>query len=102
MRLSTWIFGVPVALAAVWIALANRAPVILSLDPFSQESPAISVEMPLYLLLFAAVLIGVLLGGLAIGFRRAARRGAELAEAASARAATLLPQRLRKPKSPPG
>ncbi|HJW39865.1 MAG TPA: LapA family protein [Rhizomicrobium sp.] len=101
MRLTTWIFGIPLALVAVWIALANRAPVIVSLDPFSQDSPAISLEMPLYLLLFAAVLIGVLLGGFAIGFRRVARRGAELADAASVRAATLLPQRLRKPKSPP-
>ncbi len=102
MRLTTWIVGVPVALVAVWLALANRAPVILSLDPFSQESPAIALQMPLYLLLFAAVLVGVLLGGLAIGFRRAARRGAELAQIASARAATLLPSRLRKTKTPPG
>lgn len=102
MRLTTWILGIPIAAVAVWIALANRAPVVLSLDPFSQESPAISLRMPLYLLLFAAVLVGVLLGGAAIGFRRAARRGAELAETASARAAALLPSRLRKTKTPPG
>ncbi len=102
MRLTTWILGIPIAAVAVWIALANRAPVVLSLDPFSQESPAISLRMPLYLLLFAAVLVGVLLGCAAIGFRRAARRGAELAETASARAAALLPSRLRKTKTPPG
>ena len=102
MRLTTLIVGVPVAIAAVWIALANRAPVILSLDPFSQDSPAISLQMPLYLLLFAAVLVGVLLCGLAIGFRRLARQGAEFAQTASARAGALLPPRLRKTKTPPG
>jgi len=102
MRLTTWIVGVPIAMIAVWLALANRAPVVLSLDPFSQESPALSLQMPLYLLLFATVLIGVLLGGAAIGFRRAARRGAELAETASAKAVALLPPRLRKTKTPPG
>ena len=102
MRLTTWIVGMPVALVAVWLALANRAPVILSLDPFSPDAPALSLQMPLNLLLFGAVLVGVLLGGLAIGFRSVARRGAELAETASSRAAALLPSRLRKPKTPPG
>jgi hypothetical protein len=101
MRLVTWIVGLPVALAAIWIALANRHPVVLSFDPFSQESPALTVQMPLYLLLFAAVLLGVLLGGLAIGLRRMTKRTAELAGAASDKAVALLPAGLRKSKSEP-
>lgn len=101
MRLTTWIIAIPAALAAIWIALANRHAVVLSLDPFSQDAPALTVQMPLYLLLFLAVLAGVLLGGFAIGFRRVARRGAELADAATAKASSLLPARLRKSKSPP-
>ena len=101
MRFTTWIIGVPVALVAIWIALANRLPVVLSLDPFSQSAPAMTVQMPLYLLLFAAVLAGVLLGGFAIGFRRVARRSSELVDAASQRAANLLPARLRRTKTPP-
>jgi uncharacterized integral membrane protein len=102
MRLTTWIVGLPVALGAIWIALANRHGVVLSLDPFSQDAPALTVQMPLYLLLFLAVLAGVLLGGFAIGFRRVARRSAELADAATTRAKTLLPARLRGIKTPPG
>src|SRR5258707_15632019 len=102
MRLTTWIVGIPVALAAIWIAVANRRAVVLSLGPFSQDAPALTVQMPLFLLLFLAVLAGVLLGGFAIGFRRVARRGAELADAASAKASSLLPAALRKPKTPPG
>ncbi|SRR6266481_3293530 len=102
MRLTTWIVGIPVVLAAIWIALANRHTVLLSFDPFSQDAPALTVQMPLYLLLFAAILAGVLLGGFAIGFGRVARCGAALADAATARAAALLPAALRKPKAPPG
>jgi uncharacterized integral membrane protein len=102
MRLTTWILATPVALLAIWIALANRRPVLFSLDPFSQSTPSLTVQMPLYLLLFVAVLAGVLLGGFAIGFRRAARRGAELADIATEKAANLLPARLRKTKTPPG
>ncbi|HEY4940902.1 MAG TPA: hypothetical protein VII56_05700 [Rhizomicrobium sp.] len=102
MRLTTWIVGLPVALAAIWIALANRHDVVLSLDPFSQEAPALTLQMPLYLLLFLSILLGVLLGGFAIGFRRVARRGAELADAATSKAKTLLPARLGGTKTPPG
>ncbi len=101
MRLTTWIVGIPVALAAIWIALANRHAVVLSLDPFSQDAPALTLQMPLYLLLFLAVLAGVLLGGFAIGFRRVARRSAELADSAAAKAKSLLPTRLGGTKTPP-
>jgi hypothetical protein len=101
VRISTLIVAIPAALAAVWIAVANRGPVTLSLDPFAAAQPALAVEMPLYLLLFLCVLLGVLLAGLAVALRHAARRSAEIAGAAQARAAALLPSALRKPKTPP-
>jgi hypothetical protein len=102
MRLTTWIIATPVAVLAIWIALANRQPVVVSFDPFSRDAPALTAQMPLYLLLFLAVLAGVLLGGFAIGFRRVARRSAEWTDAATAKAKTLLPARLRRTKTPPG
>jgi uncharacterized integral membrane protein len=101
MRLTTWILGAPVALLAIWIAVANRQSVVFSLDPFSQTAPSLTAQMPLYLLLFAAVLVGVLLGGFVIGMRRVARRSSELADVVSEKAASLLPARLRKTKTPP-
>jgi uncharacterized integral membrane protein len=100
MRLSTWILATPVALLAIWIAVANRQPVVFSLDPFSQSAPSLTLQMPLFLLLFAALLTGVLLGGFVIGFRRVARRAAELADVAAEKAANLLPARLRRTKTP--
>jgi len=100
MRLTTWIIGLPVALAAIWIALANRQAVELSLDPFSQAAPALTVQMPLYLLLFLAILAGVLLGGFVIGFRHVVRVSGEMADSASRKAKALLPPSMRRTKTP--
>lgn len=100
MRLTTWIIGLPVAIAAIWIALANRQAVELSLDPFSQTAPALTVQMPLYLLLFLAILAGVLLGGFVIGFRHVARVSGEMADSAAQRAKALLPASMRRTKTP--
>jgi hypothetical protein len=55
----------PAVAAAVVVAVANRRDVIFSLDPFSQASPAFAVRLPLFLLLFIVLGLGVLLGGLA-------------------------------------
>lgn len=56
---------VPVAIVLVALAVANRDPVTLSLDPFSRAEPALSVQAPLFWFLFAAVAFGVFIGGLA-------------------------------------
>ena len=63
MRLSTYFLMVPVALLAAAMAVANREIVAFSLDPFSDVHPALVLEMPLYLLLFFTLIIGVVLGG---------------------------------------
>lgn len=73
MRPSTVFLLVPAVIIAAIIAVANRAPINLSLDPFSDTHPALVVQMPLYLLLFAVLLLGVFLGGAAVAFRRATR-----------------------------
>lgn len=53
----------PVAIVLILLAIANRHPVTLSLDPFSGGTPEIGVTQPLFVLLFAALVIGVLIGG---------------------------------------
>lgn len=53
----TWIVVLVLALIAVVIAIANRQIVLLSFDPFPW-----TVTLPLYLLLFAALLIGLIIG----------------------------------------
>ncbi|MBQ0821319.1 LapA family protein [Microvirga terrae] len=55
----------PVAILVVLLAVANRAPVTLSLDPFSQEAPEFATQLPLFAVIFAAVMLGVVIGGTA-------------------------------------
>jgi len=68
----------PVAVLVVLLAVANRAPVTLSLDPFSQDAPEFAAQVPLFAVIFAAVMLGVVIGGvaswLAQGKNRQARR----------------------------
>ncbi|MBD8906923.1 LapA family protein [Methylorubrum zatmanii] len=53
----------PVAIVVVLLAVANREPVTLSLDPFSPE-PVFSAALPLYAVVFGAVALGILVGGI--------------------------------------
>ena len=65
MRLSTYFLVVPIIVIAAALAVANRAMVPLSFDPFSDAHPALGIQMPLFLLLFLTLLLGVLIGGVA-------------------------------------
>ena len=70
MRLSTYAIGVPAAAVAAVVAVANRQDVPFSLDPFSQNTPALAFMVPLFVLLFFAVGIGILFGWLASAVTR--------------------------------
>ena len=58
-----WLVGIPVAAVMIVLSVANRHAVVFSLDPSSAKPPFMAFEIPLYLLLFAALITGVLLGG---------------------------------------
>ena len=67
---------VPLALLAVAFAVGNRGNVSVTFDPFS-DTPYM-VEVPLFVVVFGALILGVLLGGAATWLgqgrhRRAAR-----------------------------
>jgi len=53
----------PLAVVVIALAVANRHTVSLVLDPTAAAGTAFSIELPLYLLLFAALGAGLLLGG---------------------------------------
>ncbi|WP_407049146.1 DUF1049 domain-containing protein [Methyloraptor flagellatus] len=72
-RLLWWIVGVPVGIVLVALAVANRKPVVVSLDPFNAAAPALALPVPLFLLVFGALILGVVLGGVAAW---ASQRGA--------------------------
>lgn len=100
---------VPLTLVIVGVAVANRAIVTVSFDPFNAANPAYTLRAPLYLLALLLVIAGVIIGGIAAWlkqrkWRRAARRF-EL-EAREARAdADALRRRLEatemRPSAPP-
>jgi hypothetical protein len=57
--------------------VANRQVVTVSFDPFNDADPAFVLSLPLYLVAFALLIIGVMVGGCAswIRQRRARARG---------------------------
>lgn len=69
---------VVVGIAVLSLSVANRHTVRLVLDPFIDRNVAFSVEVPLFLCLFAALILGVVLGAITMWFgqgywRRTAR-----------------------------
>ncbi|SED29267.1 Protein of unknown function [Rhizobiales bacterium GAS188] len=68
---------VPLALLAVAFAVGNDKPVSVSFDPIA-DTPDFRFDVPLFMVVFAALILGVMIGGIAtwIGqgrYRRAAR-----------------------------
>lgn len=61
-RVLFWILGLPAALLIIALSVANRGPVAFSLDPVSSAEPFFSITLPLFVLLFAAGFIGLLVG----------------------------------------
>ena len=81
-RVVRLLIAFPVALLLITLAVANRHTARLILDPFRPEQPALSVEMPFYFYLFGALVVGVVLGGVAtwLGqshWRKSARQRAQ-------------------------
>jgi uncharacterized integral membrane protein len=79
----------PLAILFVVFAVANRHIVTLSFDPFNSSDPALGVALPLFVVIIAVAMFGVIAGGVATWFgQRHWRRAARLheAEARQARA----------------
>lgn len=56
---------IPLGIVIVMFAVANREIIAVSFDPFDSAKPAFAVRMPLFILIFVLVGIGVLIGGTA-------------------------------------
>ena len=78
-KIVTTIIVVPLAAVIIAFAVANRQAVTVSFDPFSATAPAYAATLPLFVVIFAVLILGVLIGGIAawLGqgkWRRAARK----------------------------
>ena len=77
-KLLTIIIVVPLAVLVIAFAVANRQMATVSFDPFSSTAPAYAAQLPLFVVIFAALIVGVIVGGAAAwlrqgGWRRTAR-----------------------------
>lgn len=102
-RLVTILILVPLAIVLVALAVANRAPVAFTIDPFNPGNPGLTLSLPLFVLLFAALALGLVVGSLATWlrqgrYRRAARRSEAAAPATPRPAPAGLP--VRAPSAP--
>ena len=53
----------PLGVVAVALSVANRGPITVSLNPLTEIGPAWQLTLPLFVLLFAVLAIGVVIGG---------------------------------------
>jgi uncharacterized integral membrane protein len=73
------IVWIPLAVILVVFAVANRHLITVSFDPFNSNDPALGITLPLFVVIIAVVILGVVAGGSATWFgqrrwRRAARQ----------------------------
>jgi uncharacterized integral membrane protein len=100
LNILVWI---PLGLIFIVFAVANRHLVTVSLDPFNSSDPSVGFTLPLFVVIIAFAMLGVLAGGSATWFRqRRWRRAARQHEAdarqlseqlADLRARTIVPER---------
>lgn len=85
-RLVTFLILLPLAAVLIALAVANRAPVLFTLDPFNPGSVLLSWKVPLFALMFLMLIIGLVLGSLATWLAQGKyRRSAREAKAESSR-----------------
>jgi uncharacterized integral membrane protein len=78
----TALVWIPLGLIFIVFAVANRHLVTVSFDPFNSSNPSVGLTLPLFVVIIAVAIVGVLAGGSATWFRqRHWRRAARQYEA---------------------
>jgi uncharacterized integral membrane protein len=105
-RILTIVVLVPVAIVLIALAVANRTFVPFTLNPFDPGDPGLTLSLPLFVFLFIALLVGVLIGSAATWlrqgrYRKMARRHAEEARTLRDEAVQARPPAIRPSLSEP-
>lgn len=69
-RFLTVAIFIPLAIVLVALAVANRTPVAFTLDPFNPGNPGLTTTLPLFVYMFAALLVGLVIGSVATWLRQ--------------------------------
>lgn len=64
----------PIAIVLIVLSVANRHSVVFNLDPINPAQPFLSLTLPFFVFLFAAVLTGMVIGSLATWFAQGKHR----------------------------
>ncbi|MFA7413061.1 MAG: lipopolysaccharide assembly protein LapA domain-containing protein [Rhizobium sp.] len=59
---------VPLGIVLIVLSVANRQSVTLALNPFRPEDQLLAVNAPFFVFLFLSLMLGVVIGGLAMWF----------------------------------
>jgi len=78
---------IPLGLIFIVFAVANRHLVTVSFDPFNATDPSVAVTLPLFVVIIAVAILGVITGGSATWFRQRRWRRAARQHEADARQA---------------
>ena len=70
-KIVTLAIVLPLAAVIVAFAVANRQLVTVSFDPFTNVNPAYAATLPMFILIFVLVILGVIVGGVAAWLRQA-------------------------------
>ena len=102
-RILLTIVLVPLAIVLIALAVANRELVAFTLDPFNPGNPALTVKLPLFELMFVALVIGLFVGSAATWikqgrFRKLARQRGEEVRSLRDAAIRNAPQKTALPK----
>jgi heme/copper-type cytochrome/quinol oxidase subunit 1 len=76
---------VPLGIVLIALAVVNRKPVQLVLDPFGALDPSLAIEAPLFLLVLGVFAVGLIVGGIATWFTQGKWRRMAREEAREAR-----------------
>jgi hypothetical protein len=75
-KILTGLLGMPLAGVILLFAVANRHWVTVSFDPLAPERPALATRVPLFLAILLALILGVIVGGIATWVGQAKWRAA--------------------------
>ncbi|MEZ5799424.1 MAG: LapA family protein [Nitratireductor sp.] len=75
-KILTVLVLIPLGVVLVVLSVANRQPATLRLDPFNEIDPAIVFTLPLFVMVLLAVLVGMIIGAIAVWFSQGKHRRA--------------------------
>ncbi len=80
---------IPLGLIFIVFAVANRHMVTVSFDPFNSRDPSVGATLPLFVVIIAVAIAGVIVGGAATWLRQGHWRRAARQHEADARQARM-------------